>query len=135
MNARINLFLLLALVVFSFTSNAQPRRDRDIWERLGTRAVNFGLDHDVIHVGAKEGGFTKLKIEVTGGALNMHRMVVEYMNGETEEIELRHNFSRGTGSRVIDIKGGTRLIKEIRFFYDTKNMARSRAKVTVFGKK
>lgn len=132
MNFKILSLLVSAFFFLSFTSNAQ-RGEK--WERLGTRAVNYALDKDDIHVGAKEGGFTKLKVVVTGGALNMHKMVVTYMNGEKEEIELRHNFAKGSASRVIDLKGGTRLIKEIRFFYDTKNPARSKAKVSVFGRK
>jgi hypothetical protein len=132
MNFKILSLLFSAFLFLSFTGHSQSRAK---WEKLGVRAVNYGLDKDDIHVGAKEGGFTKLKVVVTGGALNMHRMVVTYMNGEKEEIELRHNFAKGSSSRVIDLNGGKRLIKNIRFFYDTKNLARSKAKVIVFGRK
>ena len=124
-----NLVLLfLAFIAFVSTSNAQN------WDKLGTRVVNYGLDRDVIHVGANDGGFTKLKIEVRGGAVNMHRLVVEYGNGEKDEIELRHNFTKGSESRVIDLNGSKRIIKDITFIYDTKNRARRRAVVTVFGR-
>lgn len=122
------LLLLFSLLTLSFHSNAQE------WERLGSRVVNFGLERDVIQVGANEGGFTKLKIEVRGGAINMHRLVVEYGNGERDEIELRHNFVRGSDSRIIDLNGGKRIIKNITFVYDTKNLARRKAVVHVFGK-
>ncbi len=132
MNFKILSLLFSAFFFLSFASHAQRGAK---WERLGTRAVNYTLDKDDIHVGAKEGGFTKLKVVVTGGALNMHKMVVTYMNGETEEIELRHNFAKGSASRIIDLNGGTRLIKNIRFFYDTKNLAQSKAKVSVFARK
>lgn len=123
------LFLIL-IAVLSTVSFVHAQQ----WEKLGSRAVNFGIDRDVIHVGANEGGFTKLKIDVRGGAINMHRLVVEYGNGEKEEIELRHNFTKGSGSRVIDLKGGKRIIKNITFVYDTKNRSRQRAVVTVFGR-
>lgn len=132
MNYKVLSLLFSAFLFLSFTSHAQKRVK---WEKLGVRAVNFKIDKDDIHVGAKEGGFTKLKVVVTGGSLNMHRMVVTYMNGEKEEINLRHNFKKGSGSRIIDLNGGKRLIKNIRFFYDTKNLAKSRAKVVVFGRK
>ncbi len=131
MNGKI---LSLLFSTFLFLSFGAMSQNGAKWERLGTRKVNYLVERDVIHVGAKEGGFTKLKVVVNGGSINMHRMVVEYMNGSTEEIELRHNFRRGSGSRIIDIQGGTRLIKEIRFFYDTKNLARSKARLTVFGR-
>ena len=123
---------LLLLVLFSFTFGLTGLAQE--WERLGSRVVNYGLDRDVIAVGANEGGFTKLKVDVRGGAINMHRLVVEYGNGERDEIELRHNFSKGSGSRIIDLNGGKRIIKTITFVYDTKNLARKRAIVTVFGK-
>lgn len=104
------------------------------WERLGSRKVNRALDKDVIHVGIKDGRFKKLKLQVTGGSLNMHRMIVHYGNGTKEEIQLRHNFSRRSGSRVIDLKGNKRIIKKVVFFYDSKNLQRSRATMHLFGK-
>lgn len=116
--------------LFVFAGMAQTGN----WEKLGSRVVDYKLDRDIIHVGAHEGGFTKLKVNVDGGALNMHRMVVTYANGGSETIELRHNFGPDSGSRIIDIRGGKRLIKRITFFYDTKNLAQGKAVVTVYGR-
>tara|TARA_Y100000385_G_scaffold291975_1_gene375006 strand:+ start:8299 stop:8700 length:402 start_codon:yes stop_codon:yes gene_type:complete len=132
MNTRILSILFTAALFISFSSFSQPRKVK--WDRLGSRLVDYRADFDVMQVGAKEGGFTKLKVMVTGGALNMHRMVVTYMNGTKEEIQLRNSFARGTTSRVIDIKGGQRLIKNIKFVYDTKNLARKKAKIHVYGR-
>lgn len=134
MNTRILSILLTAVLFISFSSFTNSTPPRVKWDRLGSRVVDYRADFDFIHVGVKEGGFTKLKVMVTGGALNMHRMVVTYMNGSKEEINLRHNFKKGSTSRVIDIKGGKRLIKNIKFFYDTKNLAQKRAKLHVFGR-
>lgn len=132
MNYKVLSVLFSAFLFLSLTSHAQKRVK---WERLGTRTVNYKVDKDDIFVGAKEGGFTKLKVVVTGGSLNMHRMVVTYMNGTKEEINLRYNFKKGSASRLIDLKGGQRLIKNIRFFYDTKNPAPKKAKVTVLARR
>lgn len=131
MNYKVLSVLFSAFLFISFVGHSQTRGK---WEKLGVRTVNYKLDKDDIHVGAKEGGFTKLKLVVTGGSLNMHRMVVTYMNGTKEQIQLRHNFKKGSGSRIIDLKGGKRVIKNIRFFYDTKNLTKSKAKVIVFGR-
>ena len=125
--------IILILLSFSFTNNSFAQL-KD-WQRLGSKKVQFRIDRDVIQVGAAEGGFTKLKIQVTGGNLNMHRIVVEYGNGAKDEIEVRHQFTRGTGSRVLDLRGKGRIIKDITFWYDTKNISRRRATVHVFGKK
>lgn len=128
MKTQIFLLLFLFFGFGSFQSFGQE------WEKLGSRAVDYGIDKDVIHVGAHEGNFTKLKIVVRGGAINMHRMIVEYGNGDRDELELKHNFSKASSSRVIDLKGGDRKIKSITFVYDTKNLARHKAILTVFGK-
>lgn len=121
--------ILCTLFVFS-TGMAQTEN----WERLGTRAVDYKLDRDVVHVGAKKGGFTKLKIAVDGGSINMHKMVITYGNGSKETVELRHNFRPNSASRVIDIRGGKRLIQTITFYYDTKNLSHSKAVLTIFGR-
>lgn len=124
--------ILTLLVGSSFTSLESPIGN---WEKLGSKKVSFKLDRDVLHVGAREGGYTKLKVVVTGGNVNMHKMVVEYANGTKDNIALKHNFSRGSDTRVIDLQGGKRLIKDITFWYDTKNASNKRAKVHVYGKK
>ena len=61
-------------------------------------------------------------------------MIIEYKNGTKETIALKHRFVKGSTSRVIDIKGGKRFIKDITFFYDTKNCSRTKALRHVFGR-
>ena len=137
MKAKILPFLLGAVFFITFSSFDAPT-DSGVsigdWERLGSRKVNYKLDRDVIHVGVQDGRFKKLKLKVTGGNLNMHRMVVHYGNGSKEEINVRHNFSRRSGSRVIDLKGNKRIIKKVVFVYDSKNASRRRATVHLFGR-
>ena len=105
------------------------------WKKLGTKKVSYNVDKDVLRVGITEGGFTKLKIHVTGGAVRMGKMVVEYGNGSKENIQLRHNFTKGSNSRMIDLKGGKRIIKNITFLYTTKNVSKKRATIHVLGGK
>ena len=119
---------LLAFLGMSFTFSA------GVWKHLGSRVVNYKLEKDVIHVGAREGGFKKIKIKVTGGGLHMHRMVVEYGNGQKDKINIKHHFNPGNTTRVIDLKGGKRVIKDITFWYDTRNIARRRGKIHVYAR-
>ena len=109
---------------------SQPEK----WELLGSRKVDFKLDRDVIHVGAYEGTFTKLRVKVKGGAVNMHKMVVEYGNGSKDEIPLKHNFHPGDDTRVIDLRAGKRVIRKITFWYDTQSRSNYKARVLVFGR-
>ena len=51
----------LSFLFFSFTPSANHKGN---WKHLGSQVVNFGLDHDVVRVGANEGGFSKLKVNI-----------------------------------------------------------------------
>jgi len=105
------------------------------WKKLGSKQVANKLDRDVIHVGLKKGGFTKLKVQVTRGGINMHKMIVEYANGSQDKIELKQTFKKNYNTRIIDLEGGKRVIKNITFWYDSKNISRKKAVVHVYGKK
>ena len=104
-----------------------------LWEHLGTRTVQYGLDHDKIIVTAKEGTFSKIKINVNGN-LNLHKVQVNYRNGSSQVLNTRHHFVRGADSKVLDLKGGKRIIQSLDFWYDTKNRSKRRAVVHVYGR-
>ncbi len=133
MKSSIQLLVCLALILCT-TSFTTTSLSIDNWIKLGSKKVSYKLDRDVIKVGTQDGRFTKLKVQVTGGALNMHKMIVEYGNGSKDEISLKHQF-KNEGTRVIDLNGNKRVIKDITFFYDTKNKSKRRATVHVFGRR
>ena len=123
--------LLVGLSGFEGTSSTIAND----WVRLGSKKVDFKLDRDIMQVGIADGRFAKLKLVVSGGSLNMHKMVVLYGNGSKEEIEVRHNFNGLSTTRVIDLNCNKRIIKKIMFIYDTKNASKRKAKVHVFGRR
>lgn len=133
--------IILALVAGLFLNEAaHAQRARlaivtksNNWTLLGTKQVNWRLDKDVMRVGWDEGTFSKLRVTVTGGTVDIRKMVVTYGNGSKETIRLKHRFRRGDSSRVIDLKGNKRVIKNITFVYDRKNIAR-KAQVRVTGR-
>ncbi len=126
-----NLAIVLLLSITSLTSVATAQQGT--WERLGSRKVDRRVDHDEIMVTWTDGFFDAIKIVVTGAPLNMHKCVVHFGNGSSQEIELKQNFAQGSDSRVVDLKGNNRIINRISFWYDTKGTYRGKATVTVFG--
>jgi hypothetical protein len=128
------LAVLFAVGLSSFTLAPKTTTSNAGWEHLGSRKVNFGLEKDVISVTAAEGRFSKLKLKVTGGNLNLHKMTVTYGNGTRDNINVRHSFARGATSRVIDLQGNKRVIKQVAFWYDTKNRSQKRARIHLFGR-
>ena len=80
--------------------------------------------------------FRWIKFKVTGAALNLQRLVVTYETGAPNRIDVRHNIPEGGESRQIDLAGaGTRRIRRIDFWYDTKGFLKGKAHVTLFGMK
>ena len=135
---KIKLFVtaLMALFAMSFqisTVTAVNETSRP-WELLGVKKVNYGVDRDEIDVTAQEGFFTGLKLKVKHSPINMHKLVVHYGNGDVQEIELRENFRAGSESRVIDLQGNKRVIRKVVIWYDTKNLARGKGVVEVWGR-
>ena len=135
---KIKLFVtaLMALFAMSFQISTVTTVDATSrpWELLGVKKVNYGVDRDEIDVTAQEGFFTGLKLKVKHSPINMHKLAVHYGNGEVQEIELRENFRAGSESRVIDLQGNKRVIRKIVSWYDTKNLARGKGVVEVWGR-
>jgi hypothetical protein len=101
------------------------------WQALGTRTVHGRNDHDALEVAA--GPFRQLRFEVKGSKLEMYNIVVHFANGERYSPDTKLVFSKGSASRVIDLPGEGRRIREIVFHYG--NLPRGgRAHVQVFGR-
>ena len=129
-----NLAIVLLLSIAAFTSTNLATAQQGTWEKLGSRKVDRKIDHDEIMVTWTDGAFDAIKIMVTGAPLNMHKCVVHFGNGTSQEIELKQNFAQGSDSRVVDLAGNNRIINRISFWYDTKGVFKGKATVTVFGR-
>ena len=87
------------------------------WERLGVREVQGKVDHDVIEVGARDGRFKAIQIQVDGSALEMFQIKITFGDGQVFEPTSRLVFDKNTRSRVIDLPGDKRIIKRVDFKY------------------
>jgi hypothetical protein len=130
-----NRLMLKSLALFLFITAISTAYAQDPWVSLGSKKVNFGIDRDVINVSYRDNAITAIKILVNNGALNMHKCTVYFENGGQQDVELRHNFAKGSNSRLVDLKGNKRNIDRIEFWYDTKDAANRKAEVEVLGRK
>jgi len=122
---------MIALAQVSF-AQATPKDKDDKWVLLGTRMVDYTLDHDVITFSASTEALTSLKFKVADGPINLHKCTIHFVGGETQDVS---TFSTSTDGRIIDLKGNTRIIEKVTFWYDTKNSSEKKATVEVYGKK
>ncbi len=105
------------------------------WRLLGTTHADLGADHDAIIVSGPFDNFRKLKFKVTDAAIDMMRFTVTYDNGQVERIDTRFTIPQGGESRIIDLAGGSRSLRRVDFWYDTKGLFRGKADITLFGRK
>ncbi len=107
---------------------------------LGAQTAGFTIDrNDVIKVSQNEGGFRKIEVRVRDQAITLFEVRVLYGNGEIDVIPAnRTKVDVGGRFGPLDLKGGTRVIQEIRPTYRTRifqagGVARGRAIVEFWG--
>lgn len=131
---RFAMMLMLLAITAPELSAHHPAHQNGRWERLGQRTVNYAPDRDVIHVGASEGTFKALQIKVKGAPIDLMQVVVFYRNGQKQVLNVSQTIPRGGKSRVLDLPGNNRVITKVSFLYDTRNRARRRATVELWGR-
>ncbi len=126
--------MFVALVVVALGADAARAQGWNSkgWVKLGEREVNGEVDRDRIDVGRYEGKFTKLTMYVERSDLELLDFEVTFGNNEHFHPEVRHTFHEGARTRVIDLPGDERTIKNINLKY--KNLpGGGRARVEIWG--
>ena len=124
MTRRLGLLAIAILFTATAALQAQAARGAAGWVLLGTRTVTDRQDHDTIVVTGARGTFKAIRLEVSGHAVDFHRVVVHFANGDDQRLELRNTIPAGGQSRNIDIDGKERVIRSIDFWYDAKTIGR-----------
>ncbi|HEX4422046.1 MAG TPA: hypothetical protein VH165_29240 [Kofleriaceae bacterium] len=131
---KLSIMMFAALMILAM--GGQPTYaqgwDHKGWVKLGEREVNGRVDHDRIDVGRYDGKFTKLTLYVEKSELELLDFEITFGNNEHFHPEVRHVFREGTRTRVIDLPGDERTIKNINLKY--KNVpGGGHARVEVWG--
>ncbi len=106
---------------------------------LGSQTAGFTIDrNDVVKVGRNEGGFKRFEVRVRDQAITLFEVRVVHGNGEVDIIPANRTKIEAGGRFAVDLKGGTRVIQEIRPTYRTRifqqgGVARGRAVVEFWG--
>lgn len=112
---------------------AQPGQQIDNGDVLfGTQTVGFGVDRDVIRVGADIGKFDRVRLRVLDNDIFIRSMKIVYANGESEEIAYNADVRKDSRTRWLDLKGD-RFIKEIQLVYNSRPNFKGRAYVEIYG--
>lgn len=126
-----SLFLLLSILLLTFHAHAQT----GAWTKLGSAKVTGATDHDEIWVTGVRGDFTAIKLFVKNEGIDFDRVAVQYGNGTKDEMEIRNFVPAGGETRVLDLRGGDRVIRKIDFWYKSNPATKRKAEVIVYGRK
>ena len=125
------LFFVFAIVLLSFTTKDKLTQQ---WTLIGEKRVSFLIDHDIIHATGND-NYSKIKVKVKDGPVHIIDMDVHFENGDKMDVALKQRIPKGGESRVIDLPGGSRNVRKIEFWYETKGFRKGRGTVQVWGQR
>ena len=128
-----NIFFSFSLCLFLGISSSPIAAQG--WTLLGSAKVHGGSDHDEIFVTATRGDFTAIKLVVENEGIDFDRVVVHFANGGEDEMHIRNFIPAGGETRVLDLKGGDRVIRRVVFFYKSNPMTKRKGKVVLYGRR
>lgn len=99
---------------------------------FGTQSVGFGVDRDVIRVGADIGKFDKIRLRVLDNDVFLNELKVIYANGEPDTLAVNAEIKANSRTNYLSLKGD-RFIKEIQLNYRSRPNFRGQAHVEVLG--
>jgi hypothetical protein len=111
---------IVSLLILGGVAAAAPW-DSKGWVKLGERTVNGKpgkVDNDKIAVGKYEGRFSKITLVVEKSDLKLDNFEIIFANGEKWSPAVKHWFKEGARTRVLDLPGDDRVIKEIKLAYE-----------------
>jgi hypothetical protein len=126
--------LAFAVAFTTLAYDANARRNNRDWELLGRQTVGFIADRDVVQVGRQDGDFSKIQLRVKNNDIEILDLKVVYGNGQMDDIRVRENIRAGGKTRVIDLKGGERFIRNVQLVYRSRPSFKGEAVVEVWGR-
>lgn len=99
---------------------------------FGMQKVGFGVDRDVIRVGAQVGKFERIRLRVLDNDIFINELKVVYGNGDADNIAVNAEIPKNSRSEWISLKGD-RFIQEIQMSYRSKPSFRGQARIEVLG--
>src|SRR5262245_31962851 len=109
----VGVFLLLMSVGQGAFAQRYGANRAKSWVFLGQTTVDGQRDRDRISIGRNEGRFSSIQLRVTGAPVEFQRVVVNYANGTSEEVEFRDYIQAGGQTRSIDLRGHERSINSV----------------------
>lgn len=103
------------------------------WKKIGEKDVDFKIDHDTVTANGND-RVREIHVRVVNAPVKFKRVVINYKDGQKQELEYLEDVQVGQESRSITIEGDGHIIKSIDLWYETDSLGGKKAKVTVYGR-
>jgi len=123
--------ILIPLLVILFGLGVSAASAQD-WVKLGEKDVDFKIDHDTI-VANDKGHIREIHLTVSKAPIKFRKVVINYKDGQKQELEFLEDVQMDKDSRSITIEGDGHVIKTVDLWYETDSLGGKKAKVTVYG--
>jgi hypothetical protein len=130
------MFKRLAIVSFAvFLLAAGATVTSAQWRNLGTKEVTDRAEEDTYHISSMRGQFRWLRFRVGRNPVRIDRMQINYVSGESEDIPVKSLIGANRYSRIIDVEGRRRFIRDVKFWWEAASLGRRSTTVTLFGRR
>lgn len=136
--------LFLSSLVIFFTPHTFASSNDD-WVMISDKVVNYKSETDTVELLAyvSQRNFSKLKIKVVQGTINLKNVVVTMSDGTSKELKSMGTLTKGMSTRVWTLPGGKDAkFKKLEMTYDSWGSTTlsavglsKKAKIEVWGKK
>ncbi len=133
--------ILMLLLSFSVTAVLQAQKPAVVlkekrgWHKIGQASVEFKTESDAFLILGKD-KYRAVQVRVMDAPIYLENMTIEYDNGESQVVDLKHNYSANSKTTVIDVKDHAKGLKKVSFVYKTvPNSNREKAEIELWGLK
>jgi hypothetical protein len=138
MKKLILVFAVLGLVLVNFAYAQTPSvmlSDKPGWHKIGEVKADFKMEDQSIAVLGND-RFKSILLKVTDAPINIENITVVFEDGATQDVNVKNELKAGAETRQIDLKGGSKEIKQVKFTYKTlPNQQEDKAHVELYGLK
>ncbi len=105
------------------------------WELIGSNAVGFTLDRDVVEIDRRVGAFGKLRLRARGDDIYIRDFKVVHANGAEDDFRVGATLREGDLTRPVELEEDGSPIRQIEIVARARPRFRKRAVVEVYGEK
>jgi len=126
--------LILGLIIICITSMTVISQNYTRWAIVGQKQIDFQKDKDIIPIKAKGEKFVAVRLGIQGSTVEMHHLSITFDDGDVQTVPLRKKFKPGSMSKIIDLRGGLRVIEKFEIHYIPDQHAKGKQVVELWAR-